>query len=362
MKISFLAALCCLSALAPQTQAAPMRTAPVQHKIKKTAPVARVVLIRSWKTQGFIGSPVFSPTERYVVWSSVVNSPGGEETNLNCFDLTQNKLAWQIRSRSEIQSAAFSPNGKTLAYSEARWRQTGEGVNDIRIVDAVSGRLKRTFAAVAPYEITGGLSYSPDGQMLICGSFNTTGNEISNQGHYDMAVLCFDVRTGKQKRTLHGLHWGHTTNVEFSPDGTLVAATTFAGDAGIGELAIWRAATGQRLHYFGEGNWSRATFLDNHHLLAGSTRISLYGKRAVLHEYPDNSSEPSFLGAKRPGAVVLVVKETRAVSVFEAWQAKPRKKLLSLALQENHFARAISPSQKTFALAYNDEIRVWRVK
>lgn len=324
-------------------------------------------LIAKWRTEKFVCDLNFSPAAQRLVWigSEQSKSSDGLVYSIHCSNYRTGKKVWDLRLRHEGSDLAFSPDGKTLAYSGGDEHREN-GTTLIRLLDAATGHLKHTVAAVAPYGITGGLKFSPDGKTLAYGSFNEKGNEINRRKNgtpYDMAIVCLDAKTRKPMRALHGLRWGHVTDIAFSPDGRLVAATTFAGDAGVGELAIWRR-TGKLLHHEEDGDWDGVDFLSNRRLMVGSALVLTYnGRRFTSRRFPDKSTEPVFISAvSHHAAVALSSKEGGYERyTFQAWQVRPRQKILALALLGYDFQYMVS-SHNVFALSYNGEIKVWRLR
>jgi WD40 repeat protein/serine/threonine protein kinase len=78
------------------------------------------------------------------------------------------------------------------------------------------------------------MAFSPDGRHLASGGVRPDGRGGE--------VYVWDVQTGRVVRTLLG-HAGGVSSVAFSPDGRYVAAA--GGDGNLGELKVWDVATGQ---------------------------------------------------------------------------------------------------------------------
>jgi WD40 repeat protein len=87
----------------------------------------------------------------------------------------------------------------------------------VKLWEVATGRLKTTFTGHAA--LIWSLSFSPDGKILASGS-------------YDGTIKLWDLATGEPRTTLRG-----SARLAFSPDGTILAATTDHG------LELFRAAT-----------------------------------------------------------------------------------------------------------------------
>jgi DNA-binding SARP family transcriptional activator/WD40 repeat protein len=121
---------------------------------------------------------------------------------------------------------AFSPDGRTIAASQAPSYPSFTVAGAIRLFDAASLRPLRTLARLEGAAFTA-IGFSPDGRALAFGT------NLGASGIYDVASGSRLVSSP-----------GHTTNiwqVEFSPDGNDVA--TAASD---GKALVWRASGNER--------------------------------------------------------------------------------------------------------------------
>ena len=129
--------------------------------------------------------------------------------------------------RWQVNSVAFSPDGRTLA--------SGSADNTIRLWDVRTGRELQTLTGHR--NIVNSVSFSPDGQTLASGS-------------YDSTIRLWDVRTGRELQTLTG-HTGWFIRVSFSPDGRTLASS------GGGDLTVrlWDVVTGKHQVLTGHTGW-----------------------------------------------------------------------------------------------------------
>jgi WD40 repeat protein/serine/threonine protein kinase len=140
-------------------------------------------------------------------------SVGSWDHTVRLWDLATGKVK-SVLTAEEISMwpfwvAAFSPDGKTLA--------TGGEPASIRLWDVATAKLKGTFPGHA--SVVWSLAFSPDCKILASGS-------------YDGTIKLWDLATGEPRTTLRG-----GARIAFSPDGTVLAATTDVG------LELFRAAT-----------------------------------------------------------------------------------------------------------------------
>jgi len=120
-----------------------------------------------------------------------------------------------ISEDEPINSIAFSPDGRTLAY--------GTSGHEAKLWDIANRH------NVLTLEHDGGVAsvaFSPDGALLACGC-------------RDGVVKLWDVASGKALGTLR--HTDRVQSVAFSPDGEILAAGggLFAG----GDITLWNVAT-----------------------------------------------------------------------------------------------------------------------
>ncbi|HYT89653.1 MAG TPA: hypothetical protein VEL76_13180 [Gemmataceae bacterium] len=142
---------------------------------------------------------------------------GSEGATLRLWDVTSGRELWQ--TRTPMTGVAFAPDGKTLL-------STGEGTVGIRIWDAATGKLLRSF----PGRRDDGraLALSADGKLVALGGSGC-------------AVRLWEVATGQERFADRGSPSDITT-FAFSPDGKqLAGASTF------GPLQLWHLDTGRRV-------------------------------------------------------------------------------------------------------------------
>jgi len=150
-----------------------------------------------------------------------------------------------------VTALAVSPDGRTLAVA-------GEADHITRLWDVQTGRDLQTFQGHTG-EVQS-VAFSPDGKSLLSGS-----------GEYgetrDYSARLWDVATGKELRRFEG-HTSELTSVAFSPDG--LYALTGSGDdtARLWNLSTGQEA--RRFEGYSQSIRAIALSTDNHYLLTGS--------------------------------------------------------------------------------------------
>lgn len=152
---------------------------------------------------------------------------------------------WQLADGAEryrlsghediVTDVEFSPDGATLASSSAD--------STVRLWDVESGAALRTLEAHIDYVFK--LSFSPNGARLASSSAAIgTGENDRTPEHNTIQV--WDVASGENLLTIPPDGIGFVRDVEFSPNGATIAASTYG--TGLGGMAvIYDSTTGEEL-------------------------------------------------------------------------------------------------------------------
>ncbi|MDQ3817056.1 MAG: caspase family protein, partial [Acidobacteriota bacterium] len=175
--------------------------------------------------KGLFAEFAFSPDNKLLAIASYDDVPGHVRT-INFWEVATGKrlpaprieFVWNgAPFRSEL---AFSPDGKTLAYSG--------GDNSVILWDIATGQQLHKLTGHSHHVMTN--TFSPDGRLLATGSMDKT-------------VGLWDVATGQRLQTLEtGSGESELYTVRFSPDGQ-----TLLGGSRDHTIKVWDVNTGRLL-------------------------------------------------------------------------------------------------------------------
>jgi len=150
---------------------------------------------------------------------------------LTVWNANDGKLLRRIPGASQRTMAInLSADGKTLAVGGGTPGKSGT----VRLFDAETGKLKKTFAPTADMVLD--LQFSPDGSKLAVGTAESL-------------LLVYDATSGEKLKTIAG-HSDWVTAVAWSPDGKHIASgsrdsTAKVYDAESGEIVITYSSHGK---------------------------------------------------------------------------------------------------------------------
>ena len=219
----------------------------------------RSILGVAFNSDGSVGAYAGSEGVVYLVNTSTGESIGviatGSPINAIAFSPDDSLLAavmsdksvgiWQLADGAEryrlsghediVTDVEFSPDGFTLASSSAD--------STVRLWDVESGAALHTLEAHIDYVFK--LSFSPDGARLVSSSAAIGIGENDRTPEHN-TIQVWDVASGENLLTIPPDGIGFVRDVEFSPDGATIAASTYATGSG-GMAVIYASTTGAEL-------------------------------------------------------------------------------------------------------------------
>jgi RNA polymerase sigma factor (sigma-70 family) len=373
--------------------------------------------VRSLDAGGFVGALRFTPDGKTLAWVSgkevgtwdlgtgkevrrgpapadglgvLAVAPGGKALALagrdpvvHVWDAGAGRPLFSLEGqRDRVCSAAFSPDGKTLA--------TAADLDEaVRLWDAATGKAVRRLPG--PGGWARALAWSPDGKTLATGgqdgrirlwdpptgeerqqfllpgqddddrswvtalAFSPDGKVLASAGT-EHVVRSWDVAAGKEMPSPEG-HLDGVTSAAYSPDGKLVA--TAGADK---TVRLWDAAAGKTVRVLGGegGGLSSVRFSPDGKLVAaagpgGAATLweTATGKEVFrLEGHAETVSGLAF----SPDGKLLATAGGRGHGTVRLWDVAAGKELRKLAEEKQEFhAPAFSPDGKTVAVGLGYE-------
>src|SRR5262249_52825194 len=148
----------------------------------------------------------------------------GSKKTVKLLDLSTGEAGGQVfEAKQELNGAAFSPDGKTLATWDSRWDDL-----TVTLWDVTTQKERGTLKTPAQGKgIISSFAFSPNGKTLVAGANSST-------------VIVWDVTDSKPKIFDHR-GWGSASawSVAFSPDGKSLAAGNSDGTIRIWNVDDW---------------------------------------------------------------------------------------------------------------------------
>jgi WD40 repeat protein len=187
-------------------------------------------------------------------WWCAAASPDGKflatsemSGQLTVWNVKTGKPIWCDRAKSKVQTIAWSPDGRTLAY------QFGEG---FKLTDASTGKVRNQIADPG-HRGSRSFIFHPGGKELLARCD-------------DGVFRIWDVATTKELRRLKDTPIGHCTHLTLSPDGRTVVACFGWDRTGADFLPtrLWDFATGELIRSLPSNKECSAAFSPDGRLLA----------------------------------------------------------------------------------------------
>ena len=169
--------------------------------------------------------PRFDPSSVYFVRFSPGGAriaSGSDDHKIRLWDAASGRLLRTFEGHSgSVWSVAFSPDGARIASASED--------DTIKLWDAESGRLLRTFDGHSATVFS--VAFSPDGARIVSGSGDKT-------------IKLWDATSGRLLRSFEG-HGDRVFSVAFSSDGARIASGSFDN-----KIKLWDVTSGRLLRTF----------------------------------------------------------------------------------------------------------------
>ncbi len=171
------------------------------------------------KPASIVFSATFSKNGRYLALACL-------DKTIAIHDAKTGKLVTRFEGHTErVWTAAFSPDGATIATCSGEYRTPTEG-GAVKLWDFKTGKEKATL--IGHEGLVFHVTFAADGKTLISSGWDGT-------------VRLWDVESAKEKETLKG-HTGPVRTILHAPDGKSFATASFDGT-----IRFWDATTGEHL-------------------------------------------------------------------------------------------------------------------
>ncbi|MEH2421798.1 MAG: serine/threonine-protein kinase [Nostoc sp.] len=286
-----------------------------------------------------VNSVAFSPDGKTL-------ASGSDDQTIKLWNLASGQEIHTLEGHSNwIWTVAFSPDGKTLA--------SGSADKTIKLWNLETGKLIRTLQGHS--DGVSSVAFSPDGKTLASGGASK-----------DMKIKLWNLETGKLIRTLEG-HTNGVVSVVFSPD-----RKTLASGSWDKTIKLWNLETGKLIRSL-QGNTgpilSVAFAPDGVTFASGSKdkTIKLWNLKTgklihTLKGHNDKVNSVAFLRNPTSNGVTLV--SGSSDKTIKLWNPVTGKQIRTLETDSGYiYAIAISPDGQTIAAGGSGEniLKIWQM-
>ncbi len=181
--------------------------------------------LRSWNAYWLSGA-AFSPDGKTLAWGT--SAVYWKDNNVIVADTASGQVLHTLKGHEDrVNSVAFSPDGKTLTSGSDDYTIKSWDVSSGSVLSTLSNVV--TMPGVRPVDITvpaTSVAYSPDGKTLVSGS------QVEPGMVFDTITL-WDAASGQKLSSLEG-NTGFVFSAAFSPDGGYIVI-----NSGDGTFRLW---------------------------------------------------------------------------------------------------------------------------
>lgn len=275
---------------------------------------------------GAVAAAALSPDGR-------IAATGGDDPVVRLWEAGSARLLHELRGhRGRVAALAFAPDGAVVA--------SGGHDRTVRLWNARTGEELRKLAE-HQYGIAA-LAFSLDGRVLA----TAEGMEsvfVSGARHRDGAVRLWDVRTGRQLRSLEAKE-GRVNALAFSPDGALLAT------AGLDDkdIHLWDPLTGREINRL-------------HSVPDPASARGLFEGVVALAFAPDGQTLAAVSFYEWKSNLTFTQKDDDLGRMLRVWELSTGRERYALRQPRNEItSAAFSPDGRTLILGQRDgDVFLW---